>query len=130
MLNCVKVGQSRLWKTKLNYFLFQIKLNLVILFQIQILFQYEYNSCVVIFLIIITFSPNYSLIYNYVIIILIRVIKMVTTKNHIWLHDYVWTLVARCHNHENQILALWCFIGLQPKQQTNVHHHWFFHYFQ
>ncbi len=83
MLNCVKVGQSRLWKTKLNYFLFQIKLNLVILFQIQILFQYEYNSCVVIFLIIITFSPNYSLIYNYVIIILIRVIKMVTTKNHI-----------------------------------------------
>ncbi len=34
--------------------------------------------------------------YSYVIIILTKVIKMATTKNHIWLHDYVWTLVARC----------------------------------
>jgi hypothetical protein len=58
-------------------------LNLVILFQIQILFQYEYISGVVIFLIIITFSLNYSHMYNHVVIISNIIIKTVVTKGHI-----------------------------------------------
>jgi hypothetical protein len=80
---------------------------LVILFQIQILFQNEYTSCVVIFLVIITFSLNHNRIYGHVVIILIKVIKMAVTKDHIWLHDYVRTLVTKCPTHKNHILALW-----------------------
>jgi hypothetical protein len=45
--------------------------------------------------------------YGHVLIILTRVIEMVATKDHIWLHDYVWTLVAKCPSHKNHILALW-----------------------
>lgn len=61
---------------------FQNKFNLIILFQMCILLQYEYINCVVIFLIIITFSFNYVCIYNHVIILTIT-IKMVATKGHI-----------------------------------------------
>jgi len=32
--------------------------------------------------------------YNHVIIILTIVIKMIVIKGHIWLYDYVWTLVT------------------------------------
>ncbi len=80
---------------------------MVILFQIQILFPYECINCVVIFLVIITFSPNYSRMYSHVVIILTKFIKMIMIKNYIWLHDYVWTLVAKCHSHKNHILVLW-----------------------
>jgi hypothetical protein len=34
--------------------------------------------------------------YNHVVIILTIIIKTVKTKDHILLHDYVWTLVAGC----------------------------------
>jgi hypothetical protein len=44
--------------------------------------------------------------YSHVIIILIRVIQMVTIKDHIRLHDYVWTEVVRCSSHKNHILVL------------------------
>jgi hypothetical protein len=44
--------------------------------------------------------------YGHVVIILTRVIKMVMTKDQIWLHDYVWTLVTKCPSHKNHILAL------------------------
>ncbi len=80
---------------------------MVILFQIQILFQYECIKCMVIII-------NYSHMYSHVVIILTIVIKMVETKNHIWLHDYVWTLIIRCPSHKNHILVFynaylhWC----------------------
>jgi len=28
---------------------------------------------------------------------------MVAIKSHIWLHDYVWTLVTKCLSHKNHI---------------------------
>jgi hypothetical protein len=49
-------------------------------------------------IVIITFNFNYSSMYSHAVVILIKVIKMVATKYHIWLHDYVWTLVTRCLN--------------------------------
>ncbi len=53
--------------------------------------------------------------YNHVVIILLIIIKMVTIKDHIWLHDYVWTLVTRCLSHKNHILALWNARGVENK---------------
>jgi hypothetical protein len=57
---------------------------------------------------------NYSHMYSHVVIILTIVIIMVETKNHTWLHDYFWTLIATCPSHKNHILVLcsaymhWC----------------------
>jgi hypothetical protein len=53
--------------------------------------------------------------YNHVVIILTKVIKMVVIKDHIWLHAYVWTLIARCPSHKNHILALCNVRGMEDK---------------
>jgi hypothetical protein len=45
--------------------------------------------------------------YIHVVIILTIVIKMVAIKCHIWVYDYVWTLVIRYPNHKNHILVSW-----------------------
>jgi hypothetical protein len=44
--------------------------------------------------------------YSHVVIILTKVIKTITIKDHIRQHDYVWTLVVECPNQQNHILAL------------------------
>ncbi len=74
---------------------------MVILFQIQ----YEYTNCVVIFLVIITFSHNYSHVYRHVLIILTVVIKMVVTKAT---YDY---MIMFGHLSQNVLIiktTFWC----------------------
>jgi hypothetical protein len=67
----------------------------------------------------------YNFIYNHVVLIMVIVEKMVATWVQIWLHDYNWTLIARCPSHEKHILALCKYpIGmlLQAHMVSNIWH--------